>query len=94
MPNVMTVDALGTNNGVRVNEREKLVRWKLVLSGNYVQHVRGSNVGELLDLTKTVGAGNAPDQFWGPNGPSRVYVLNPGGTGYSLSTTPGADNLH
>lgn len=94
MANTLTVDALGVNNGVRVNEREKLVRYKLVLTGNYVQHTRGQNVGEVLDLTKVIAAGNAPDQLWGLNGPSRVYVLNAGGTGYSLSVVPGADNLH
>jgi hypothetical protein len=80
--NLLTVDALGVNNGVRVNEREKLVRYKLTLSGLYVQHVRGTAVGEVLDLTKVVLAGNAPDQLWGPVGPSRLYVLNAGGTGY------------
>jgi hypothetical protein len=92
--NLLTVDALGVNNGVRVNEREKLVRYKLTVSGLYVQHIRGQNVGEVLDLTKVVLAGNAPDQLWGPVGPSRMYVLNAGGTGYSLSIVPGADNLH
>jgi hypothetical protein len=93
MANLLTVDALGVKNGVRVNEREKLVRYKLTLSGLYVQHVRGQNVGEVLDLTKAVGA-FAVDQFWGVGGPSQVYVLNAGGTGYSLSVVPGADNLH
>ena len=94
MANTLTVDALGIQNGVRVNEREKLVRMKCVLSGNYVQHVRGTNTGEVLDLTKVIGAGPAPDQFWGPSGPSIVYVLNTGGTGYSMSIVPGADHLH
>lgn len=94
MSNLLTVDALGVKNGVRVNEREKLVRYKLTLLGNYVQHVRGTPVGEVLDLTKAVGAGAAYDQFWGVGGPAQVYVLNAGGTGYSLSVVPGADSLH
>lgn len=94
MPNILTVDALGVNNGVRVNEREKLVRYKLTLAGNYVQGVRGSAVGEILDLTKVVPAGNSPDQFWGPQGPSKCYVLSVGNSGYSMSVIPGVDNLH
>lgn len=94
MANTLTVDASGTKNGVRVNEREKLIRYKLAVSGNYVQHIRATNTGELLDLTKVITAGNAPDQLWGISGPSQVYVLNAGGTGFSLSVVPGADQLH
>jgi hypothetical protein len=94
LANLLTVDALGINNGVRVNEREKLVRYKLTLSGAYVQGVRGSAVGEVLDLTKVIPAGNAPDQLWGPTGPSKVYVLSVGNSGYSMSVIPGVDNLH
>lgn len=94
MANVLTVDALGVANGVRVNEREKLVRYKLTLSGAYVQHIRGTATGEVLDLTKVVGDPGVADQFWGPIGPSRVYILNAGGTGYSLSIVPGVDGLH
>ena len=94
MANTLTVDALGVANGVRVNEREKLVRYKCALSGNYTQHTRGQNIGEVLDLTKVIGDPGVADQFWGLNGPSRVYVLNAGGTGYSMSIVPGADNLH
>jgi hypothetical protein len=92
MPNVLTIDSGGVGQGVRVNEREKIIRYNCVLSGNYVQAVRGSNVGELLDLTKVVGALQA-DQFWGISGPIRGYPLQgPGGSGVEI--IPGADRLH
>lgn len=82
-------------NAVRIYEREKLIRYTLTLTGNYVQHVRGSNVGEVLDLTAVLGNTTYfPDQFWGYKGPVRGYVLNAGGTGYSMSIVPGADALH
>lgn len=83
-------------NAAIVYEREKRVRYSVALSGSYVQHVRGSNVGEVLDLTKTLPAGgpNFPNQYWGLRGPVRMYVLNPGGTGFSMSIVPGADSLH
>jgi hypothetical protein len=90
MPNVITVDG---PNAVRVQEREKVIRYKLTLSGAYVQAVRLSNVGELIDLTKVVGAGGAPEQFWGPNGPLRGYVIN-GMGGFAAEIIPGADTLH
>lgn len=93
MANVMTIDSGGVAQGVRVNEREKIIRYNVVLSGNYVQATRGQNVGEVLDLTKVSGA-FAADQFWGPRGPVRGYVVNIGSTGYSMSIIPGADNLH
>src|SRR5437016_1645154 len=63
------------------------------LGGNYASHTRGQNVGEVLDLTKVTGAFKE-DQFWGPKGPIRVYVVNIGETGNSMSIVPGADNLH
>lgn len=82
-------------NAVRVYEREKLVRYAITLTGVYVQHVRGQNVGEVIDLTKNLTNANySPSQYWSPKGPSRMYVLNAGGTGYSMSIVPGADSLH
>lgn len=82
-------------NAVRVYEREKLVRYTVALSAAYAQHTRGQNVGEVLDFTKNLSNANySPSQYWSPKGPSRVYVLNTGGTGYSMSVVPGADNLH
>ena len=93
MANVMTIDSGGVGQGVRVNEREKLVRYNVALTGSYVQAVRGANTGEVLDLTKVTGV-YKEDQFWGPRGPTRSYVLNIGTSGLSLSIIPGADNLH
>jgi len=82
-------------NAVRIYEREKLIRYNVTLSGAYVQHVRGQNVGEVIDLTQNLTNANySPGQYWSARGPSRVYVINAGGTGYSMSIVPGADNLH
>lgn len=92
MPNVISI--IGKDkNGVRLSDREKVIAYTLTLSGNYVQHVRGTATGEVLDFTKAVGA-FTEDQNWGQKGPSRVYILNPGGTGYALSIVPGADAFH
>jgi len=93
MANVMTIDSGGVGQGVRINEREKLIRYNILLSGNYTAYVRGTNVGEVLDLTKVVGV-NREDQYWGPKGPVRGYLLNVGTSGYSMSIIPGADGLH
>jgi hypothetical protein len=82
-------------NAVRLYEREKLVRYSLSLSGSYVQFIRGTNTGEVIDLTKNLTNANfSPEQYWGFRGPNRVYVLNTGATGYSMSIIPGADGLH
>jgi hypothetical protein len=89
MPNVITVDG---PDAVRMVEREKLIRYKLTLSGAYVQAIRATNTGELIDLTKVVGV-NKEDQFWGKNGPKRVYVVQ-APAGYGVSILPGADGLH
>jgi hypothetical protein len=56
--------------------------------------VRGSNVGEVIDLTKTIVGNFSPEQYWGITGPIRGYVLNVGNSGYAMSIVPGADNLH
>ena len=93
MANVMTIDSGGVSQGVRVNEREKIIRYNVALSGLYTQAVRGANTGEVLDLTKVTGV-FAPDQFWGLRGPVRLYPVNNGSTGYSMSIIPGADSLH
>jgi hypothetical protein len=82
-------------NAVLVYEREKRIRYSVGVFGNYVQHVRGTNVGEVIDLTKPLAnAPNSPNQYWGFRGPVRMYVLNPGGVGYAMSIVPGADALH
>jgi len=82
-------------NAVRVYEREKLIRYSITLSGNYAQHTRGQNVGEVIDLTKALaGTPYQADQYWGYRGPVRGYIINTGGTGYSMSLVPGADAFH
>jgi hypothetical protein len=91
MPNVLTIKS---PDDVRISEREKLIRMNCRLSGNYAVHTRGQNVGEVLDLTKVVGAAGGTDQFWGKNGPRSVYITNIGESGFSMSIVPGADSLH
>lgn len=91
MPNVLTIKS---PDDVRVSEREKLIRMNVKLSGSYATHVRGQNVGEVIDLTKVVGAVGGSDQFWGKNGARTVYIVNLGNTGFAMSIVPGADNLH
>lgn len=82
-------------NAVRVYEREKLIRYSVALSGSYVAAVRGSNVGEVIDLTKALaGTPYQAEQYWGYRGPVRGYVLTPGNTGYGLTLLPGADAFH
>jgi hypothetical protein len=89
MANVMTVDG---PQAVQATERGKFIRYRVVLSGNYVQAVRGQNVGEVLDLTKTIGSGGKEGQFFG-RGPAVGYALQgPGGVGCQI--LPGADALH
>lgn len=95
MANVLTIDGgfAGVSQGVRVNEREKIIRYNLALSGNYTQFVRGTATGEVLAPNSAVGVFRE-DQFWGKVGPARAYVLNIGSTGYSMSIIQGADALH
>lgn len=89
----------GTNlidrNAVRVYEREKLIRYTVILSGNYQQHIRGQNVGEVLNLGQAYNPVTYQyDQYWGLKGPVRAYVLNAGASGYNMSICPGADPFH
>jgi hypothetical protein len=93
MANILTIDGGGVAQGVRVNEREKIIRYNVALTGAYTQFVRGTNVGELLSLPSVIGV-DAADQYWGVHGPVRGYVVNIGSTGFSMSIVPGADNLH
>jgi hypothetical protein len=94
LANVLTIDSGGgVGQGLRVNEREKLIRYNLTLSGAYTQFTRGQNVGEILIPNNAVGI-NKEDQFWGLRGPSRGYMLNIGASGFSMSILPGADQLH
>ena len=91
MASVLTINDL---NAVRQEQEEKTITYSVALSGNYTQFIRGTNTGELLDLTKVVSTQYLPGQFWGPVGPRVVYMLNTGSTGYSMSVVPGADLLH
>jgi hypothetical protein len=93
MANVLSIPG-SDFNAVRLYEREKLIRYNCALSGSYVQHIRGTNTGELLDLTKTITGNFLPQQYWGLTGPLKGYVLNTGGTGFGMSIVPGADGLH
>jgi hypothetical protein len=93
MANILTIDSGGVSQGVRINEREKIIRYNVALSGAYTQFTRLQNVGEVLNLGAVVGVFKE-DQFWGQKGPVRGYVVNIGATGFSMSIIPGADNLH
>jgi hypothetical protein len=89
----------GTNlidrNAVRIYEREKLIRYSVILSGTYATHVRGQNVGEVLNLGQVYApVSYQADQLWGYKGPTRGYLVNIGNVGYSMSVVPGADPLH
>jgi hypothetical protein len=81
---------------VQIMERTKIIRYRVTLSNNpqgYVQAQRGTNNGELIDLTKALGSGGKEEQFWGARGPAIGYPLQgPGGVGCEI--LPGADSLH
>lgn len=82
-------------NAVRTYEREKLIRYSVALTGSYVVAVRGTNTGEVIDLTKSPANANfSPMELWGYKGPVRGYVISPGFAGYAMSIVPGADALH
>lgn len=87
MANVMTVDSAYTR------DREKFIRYNVVLSGAYVQAVRGANTGEVLDLTVVVSTLPKADQFWGVTGPKRGTISNIPAS-YIAKIIPGADRLH
>lgn len=86
MANVLAVDDVIVGQGM------KIVRYKVTLSGSYVQAVRGANTGEVLVLNGATGIFKQA-QFWGQNGPKRVYVVNLT-NGYAVGIQPGADALH
>lgn len=92
MANVLSIAGVDKNS-VRIYEREKTIAYGVALSGNYATHTRGANVGEVIIPNNATGS-YVQDQLWGQKGPSRGYVLNSGGTGYSMSIVPGADALH
>ena len=90
MANVLTVKKATKAGGGALNERK--VRYSCVLSPQNTQAVRGSNVGEVLNLGTATG-NNDPMEFWGYTGPSFGEVLQ-GPAGYVCQIIPGADGLH
>lgn len=93
--NANVVGSVVDFNAVRMYEREKLIRYSVTLSGSYVQHIRGTNTGEVLNLSAALGGTPyQADQYWGYKGAIRGYVLNTGATGYGMSICPGADAFH
>lgn len=86
MPNALTV--------LEVSPifKQRRIRYSLVLSGAYVQAVRGSNVGEVLIPNNAVGKYDA-QQFWGFQGPKFGEASQPP-AGYTASILPGADSQH
>lgn len=89
MPNVLSIPDF---NAVRQTEKEKLIRYKVVLSGAYVQAVRGTAVGEVLNLTNVAGLFQ-PGQFWSQKGPITGRVQQ-GPQGLVARIIPGVDALH
>jgi hypothetical protein len=84
-------------NGVQVVEKYKTVVCIVTLTGNYVQAIRKSNVGEVL-LPNSVNSltgnpGLLPGAGWGLTGPTRAYIIN-GPAGLGAEMLPGADNFH
>jgi hypothetical protein len=86
MANVLTVIKVSRMMAIRK------IRYQVRLSGNYVQAVRGSNVGEVLDLTNIVGKYD-PDQYWGQQGPLNVNLMS-APAGLTAKVIPGADVYH
>lgn len=87
MSNILTVDE------TQPQEKFRSIRYKCAVSGNYAQVVRGSAVGEVLNLNGALNPLNKTNALWGKDGPDRGYVLN-GPAGFSAEIIPGADNLH
>jgi hypothetical protein len=88
MANIITVDE------TQPQEKFRTVRYKVAIqAGNYVQAVRGSNVGEVLSLGAALNPKNKPNSFWGKDGPDVGYPLQ-GPAGFGASIIPGADGLH
>lgn len=86
MPNVLTV--LEVSNVIK----QRRIRYGLVLTGAYVQAVRGTNVGEVLIPGNAVGKFDAM-QYWGFQGPKFGEASQPP-AGYTASLLPGADAQH
>ena len=89
MANILTIPP----NGTRIGDGQKIIRYNVTLIGTYTQHVRGTSVGEVLNLDGAINQGFCQDAVWGGKGPDSVYLLNIG-AGYILDICPGADASH
>lgn len=78
---------------VLVSEREKRIRYGVVLSGNYAQATRGQDVGEVLKLETAANPKFLPNAFFGPKGAEQVTIVN-GPAFYSAEILPGANGNH
>jgi hypothetical protein len=87
--NTMVIDT----NGVQVVEKFKTIVYKVTLTGNYVQAVRLSNVGEVMIPNNATNPALLPGGSWGLTGPTRAYIIN-GPAGLGAEMLPGADNFH
>jgi hypothetical protein len=73
--------------------KQRFIRYLVALSGSYVQAVRGSNVGEVLNLGSIQSGTFDPMQYWGYEGPKIVKLVNGPGL-YIAEIVPGADAFH
>lgn len=89
MPNQLTV--VSERRGLRY----RALRYRVALSGLYVQATRLQDVGEVLKLENALNPYNIPQAFWGNEGPSPTggTVINPP-KGYPSKILPGATVGH
>jgi len=87
MANALALQEVQTGNNVDVYV------YKLTLSGNYVQAVRGTNTGERLQPLNASNLNFNPKAFPGNKGFKRGYVIQ-GGAGNGVEIIPGADALN
>lgn len=87
MANTLTVSSAPTVM------KQRFIRYLVALSGSYVQAVRGSNVGEVLNLGSIQSGTFDPMQYWGYEGPKIVKLVNGPGL-YIAEIVPGADAFH
>lgn len=86
MPNVLTILE------VSPMIKQRRIRYGVVLTGAYVQAVRGTNVGEVLIPNNAIGKFDS-QQYWGFQGP-KFGEASQVPAGYTATLLPGADSLH
>jgi len=75
---------------VQIGQASTVYVYKVTLSGNYVQAVRGSNTGEVLQPLSASNPNFKPKAYPGNKGFDRAYIIQgPGGNGAEI--VPGAD---